>query len=35
VPSGLHLVRVTSLKSALDSLDALRTNPNATVPSCS
>jgi PDZ domain-containing protein len=35
VPSGLHLVRVTSLKSALDSLDALRSNPNATVPSCS
>jgi PDZ domain-containing protein len=34
VPDGLHLVRVTSLKSALDSLDALRVNPNAKVPSC-
>jgi PDZ domain-containing protein len=35
VPSGLTLVKVTSLKSALSSLDKLSTNPKAAVPSCS
>jgi PDZ domain-containing protein len=34
VPDGLKLVRVTSLDSALSSLDALRANPAAKVPSC-
>jgi Lon-like protease len=35
VPSGLTLVKVTSLASALSSLDRLRTNPKAAVPACS
>ena len=35
VPNGLHLVRITSLTSALDSLKALRANRNAKVPACS
>jgi PDZ domain-containing protein len=35
VPDGLRLVRVTTLKSALSSLDALRANRNAKVPTCS
>jgi Lon-like protease len=34
VPKGLHLVRVKTLASALSSLDALRANPAAKVPSC-
>jgi Lon-like protease len=34
VPKGLHLVRVTSLDSALSALDTLRTNPDAKVPAC-
>jgi PDZ domain-containing protein len=35
VPDGLRLVRATSLQSAVASLDALRVNPAARVPSCS
>jgi Lon-like protease len=34
VPAGLKLVRVTSLSSALSSLEALRGNPAAKVPTC-
>jgi PDZ domain-containing protein len=34
VPGGLKLVRVTSLTSALSSLDALRADPDAKVPTC-
>jgi len=34
VPKGLRLVRIDSLESALSSLDALRENPDAKVPSC-
>lgn len=34
VPNGLKLVRVTTLMSALDALEALRANPNAKVPTC-
>jgi PDZ domain-containing protein len=34
VPDGLTLVKVTSLRSALDSLDKLRRDPGAAVPSC-
>jgi Lon-like protease len=35
VPDGLTLVKVTTLESALSSLDKLSTNPEASVPSCS
>jgi Lon-like protease len=35
VPNGLRLVRATSLASAIASLDALRANPAAKVPTCS
>ena len=35
VPDRLNLVRVDSLKSALASLEALRANHNAKVPTCS
>ncbi len=34
VPDGLKLVKVTTLRSALDSLDKLRRDPGATVPAC-
>jgi Lon-like protease len=34
VPTGLHLVRVDDLASARTSLEALRNNPNAKVPTC-
>jgi PDZ domain-containing protein len=33
-PDGLHLVKVNDLASAVDSLDALRADPNAKVPAC-
>jgi PDZ domain-containing protein len=34
VPDGLRLVRVTTLTSAVTSLDALRSDKNAKVPAC-
>jgi PDZ domain-containing protein len=35
VPDGLKLVKVATLRSALDSLDKLRRDPGAAVPACS
>jgi PDZ domain-containing protein len=35
VPNGLRLVRTTSLTSAVTSLDKLRANPQAKLPTCS
>lgn len=32
---GLKLVKVTKLSDAISSLEALATNPKASVPSCS